>query len=54
MEHFMPVTTNDFVTINNRARQLRAEVMAKGVRSFRVWVVRHWANLISWKDNQPA
>ncbi len=54
MDHFIPNPTYDHVTITNRARAMRAEVMADAMHLARGWVARAWTNLTHRRMHQPA
>ena len=44
----------DVIEAERRARQLRAEAIAAGARSFRAWVSAKWAGLRGNAANQAA
>lgn len=54
MEQHTPTPAYDHISICNRAREMRAELIAERSRVFAGWVALRWAELTHRKAHQPA
>lgn len=54
MEHNIPAPAYDHISVSNRARELRAQLVAKAARAFAARIARRWASLTHGKGHQPA